>query len=358
MNIGQNIKALRKARGLTQEQLAEAMGLTVGAVSKWESGQTTPDVALLPELADFFDCSLDVLFDFAPGRMGVEETIKELRRLRAEKRFAEAVALTEKALVKYPNRFPLVYQSAHLYKLKGIEEKSEWDHRRALALFDRAAALIDQNRDPEISLAGIRYAQAQIWPFLGQEDKALALLKEVNAEGMYDCDIGMLLSWDGKKDGEALRYLSGSMTRCVGELLRDVIAMSNVFCRTGREREARDLILWWIGVIAPLSPEGAATPYRKWEAWSYAMLAVVFAMQGSGDDARMALETAAERAACFDAAPEYRYTACRFFYGEDTAASYDDMGSSAMDAVEGILRQQEERLQKQLLPMWERIRQK
>ena len=358
MSIGQSIKALRKERGLTQEQLAEAMGLTVGAVSKWESGQTTPDVALLPELADFFDCSLDVLFDFAPGRMGVEETIKELRRLRAEKRFAQAAALAEKALVKYPNRFPLVYQSAHLYKLKGMEEKSERDHRRALALFDRAAALIDQNREAEISLTGIRYAQAQIWPYLGQEDKALALLKENNVNRIYDCDIGMLLAWHGEKDGEALRYLSGSMTRCVGELLRDCIAMSNVFCRQCKYGEAQALVLWLIGVIAPLSPEGAAGPYRKWEAWAYAMLAVTCAMQGSGDDARMALETAAERAACFDAAPEYRYTACRFFYGEDTAASYDDMGSSAMDAVEGILRQQEERLQKQLLPMWEHIRQK
>ena len=356
MNIGQNIKALRKERGLTQEQLAEAMGLTVGAVSKWESGQTVPDVSLLPELADFFDVSLDLLFDFAPGRMGVEGTIEELRRLRAEKRFQEAAALAEKALVKYPNRFSLVYQSAHLYKLKGIEQKTERDHRRALELFDRAAALIDQNRDPEISLTGIRYAQSQIWPYLGQEEKALELLRQSNVDGVYDCDIGMLLAWDGKRDGEAMRHLSDSLTRCVGELLRDVIAMSNVFCRMGREREARDLILWWIGVIAPLSPEDTVTPYLKWEAWAYAMLAVVCAMQGTLDDARMALETAAERAARFDAAPEYRYVGSRFFCGADTAASYDDMGAKALDAVAAILRQQEEPVQSRLLSLWESVK--
>ena len=44
MNLQDNIKNCRKAMGFTQEQLAEAMGVTVGAVSKWESGQSLPDL--------------------------------------------------------------------------------------------------------------------------------------------------------------------------------------------------------------------------------------------------------------------------------------------------------------------------
>ena len=54
VKIAESIRTLRKKRSLTQEQLAEAMGVTVGAVSKWEKGISVPDIGLIMELADFF----------------------------------------------------------------------------------------------------------------------------------------------------------------------------------------------------------------------------------------------------------------------------------------------------------------
>ena len=62
--IAETIRANRKAAGLTQEQLAEAMGVTVGAVSKWESGATTPDLSSILELAALFGISVDVLLGY------------------------------------------------------------------------------------------------------------------------------------------------------------------------------------------------------------------------------------------------------------------------------------------------------
>lgn len=62
--IGKNISELRKAKGITQEMLAEVVGVTSQAVSKWESGGT-PDVELLPLLADYFSVSIDKLFNRA-----------------------------------------------------------------------------------------------------------------------------------------------------------------------------------------------------------------------------------------------------------------------------------------------------
>ena len=52
---------LRKARGLTQEEVAQALGVTNQAVSKWESSQCCPDIQLLPEIASFFNVSIDEL---------------------------------------------------------------------------------------------------------------------------------------------------------------------------------------------------------------------------------------------------------------------------------------------------------
>ncbi len=62
MNIGRNIKLLRQQRKLTQEQLASSLGVSYQAVSKWETESNTPDIALLPKIAEVLDTSIDALF--------------------------------------------------------------------------------------------------------------------------------------------------------------------------------------------------------------------------------------------------------------------------------------------------------
>ena len=62
MNIGNNIKQLRQKNNLTQEQVAGKLGVSYRAVSKWENGANTPDIALLPEIANLFGVTIDSLF--------------------------------------------------------------------------------------------------------------------------------------------------------------------------------------------------------------------------------------------------------------------------------------------------------
>ena len=63
MNIyfGENLKNLRKQKNLTQERLAEFLGVSFQTVSKWERGDTYPDITMLPEIASFFRVSVDEL---------------------------------------------------------------------------------------------------------------------------------------------------------------------------------------------------------------------------------------------------------------------------------------------------------
>ena len=56
MNIGQTIKRLRRQKDMTQEQLAQLLCFSSAAVSKWEKGNTLPDVLMVCALADYFDC--------------------------------------------------------------------------------------------------------------------------------------------------------------------------------------------------------------------------------------------------------------------------------------------------------------
>ena len=73
MSIAENIARLRKARGMTQEVLAEGIGVSAQTVSKWENAATWPDVALLPIIADMFDVSIDALYGREDTRRGLNQ---------------------------------------------------------------------------------------------------------------------------------------------------------------------------------------------------------------------------------------------------------------------------------------------
>ena len=61
MNISDRIQSLRKAKGITQEQLADAVGVSRQAVSKWEAEQSVPDLERVVAMAEFFDVTTDYL---------------------------------------------------------------------------------------------------------------------------------------------------------------------------------------------------------------------------------------------------------------------------------------------------------
>ncbi len=63
MKIGENIRRLRRERELTQEILAEFLGVTFQSVSKWERGESCPDISMLPAIASFFNVTTDELLD-------------------------------------------------------------------------------------------------------------------------------------------------------------------------------------------------------------------------------------------------------------------------------------------------------
>ena len=84
MEIGNRIKQLRYKASMTQEQLAEKLGLSAQAVSKWENAVAMPDITLLPEIAEIFGISIDELFDLTTeqkfrrieSRMDVEDDLE------------------------------------------------------------------------------------------------------------------------------------------------------------------------------------------------------------------------------------------------------------------------------------------
>lgn len=73
--LGKRIVYHRKRLGLTQDQLAEKLGVTAQAVSKWENDQSCPDIAMLPKLAEIFGITTDVLLGAAPDEPAYEAEV-------------------------------------------------------------------------------------------------------------------------------------------------------------------------------------------------------------------------------------------------------------------------------------------
>lgn len=85
MCLGENIAALRKNRGFTQEELAKRLGVSPQAVSKWENGTACPDIALLPEIADIFSVTVDDLMRAPAERLISDENNQEKDESTADK---------------------------------------------------------------------------------------------------------------------------------------------------------------------------------------------------------------------------------------------------------------------------------
>lgn len=103
VNLGGKIRQLRKQKNISQEVLAQAMGLSFQAVSKWETGAAMPDVAMIPAIASFFGVSTDELFDF--NLIEQEKKVQELCWAAAEFRFTDpkkSEAMLRDALRQYP----------------------------------------------------------------------------------------------------------------------------------------------------------------------------------------------------------------------------------------------------------------
>ena len=74
-SIGKTIQCLRKAKGVTQEKMAQQIGVSFQAISKWENEYTLPDIMMLPAIADYFGISIDDLFQYKWNAMTSKERL-------------------------------------------------------------------------------------------------------------------------------------------------------------------------------------------------------------------------------------------------------------------------------------------
>lgn len=128
ITLSENIRRLRTESTLTQEQLAEAVGVSPQAVSRWETGISYPDITLLPVLANIFNTSTDTLLgvDITRKQEEIKSALEYNSNLHREGKHHESEAFIREKLKLYPDSADLTYQLAYAldkYTADGEQQK-------------------------------------------------------------------------------------------------------------------------------------------------------------------------------------------------------------------------------------------
>ncbi len=205
MSIGSTIKRLRREKDITQEQLAEYLGITSRAVSQWECDRTAPDISQLPALCHVFNVSSDVLLgiDIEKNNEEIQRYLNEATNLGHQGQREERTALLREANKKFPRNYKIMQSLADSlvceYSRKGIKEYDE-----VFELCNRILAECTDSvtRYEAIDTLGTAYGYA------GKKDEMLKLAKEM-PKANYSYENFMMYRWKGDADFKEFQdYLS------------------------------------------------------------------------------------------------------------------------------------------------------
>lgn len=168
--LPENLKKNRIMKNLTQEDVAEYLGITAQSVSKWERGESYPDITFLPALANIFETSIDLLIGMDSIR--AEETQYNIHKKAVEYQRSEDYDMAERtyreALMLYPNKPGMLLGLASTLALKG-------DTEEAIELTERGLALSTNEKQK----ATMRATLCFLYLKGGREDKANLLASEL-----------------------------------------------------------------------------------------------------------------------------------------------------------------------------------
>ena len=127
MSIGSTIKKLRRERDMTQEQLAEYLGITANAVSQWECDRTAPDISQLPILAGLFSTTIDTLleYDCDAQKEDIEKFFRMIREELPDDDMESRIRLGKEYTSKYPQNYDIAHEMCWIINWSEKEQKQE-----------------------------------------------------------------------------------------------------------------------------------------------------------------------------------------------------------------------------------------
>lgn len=245
MTMGDIIREKRRALGLTQEQVAEHLGISTPAVNKWERGASNPDLALLPALARLLKTDLNALFDFreAPPEAEIEDFLADLGEVVRRDGVEAAFALAEQKLQEYPCCDKLLHHAAMLLGgallLSGLPPQAQEPYKRRLVEFYEQMA---QSGEEAVRVSGC-YMLASEYLQREDYDKAQAMIDQLPEPSAMDKRTFQadLLAKQGKPD-EAAELVEKWFLGTLNELQMLWLKLIGLELAAGERQRAADIV--------------------------------------------------------------------------------------------------------------------
>ncbi len=313
LDLGNKIRQLRRRDKRTQEALADALGVTSQAVSRWESGGSYPDMQLIPSIANYFGVTIDELFGYTNERRSridalVTQILDRKRQNNGvDRNIAECIAFARDALVEFPGNERLMlclasvlytagyvrYGECHQIDEEGYSvydtEKhrgyAEW--REAIPLYEKALETLPNGTFRDQAVEEL----SQLYVNMGAYDKALALAEA--APKMWNCrELLRPYACDGKQQaqafGEALLHTANS---CAALMIHCTMAYQNHMTLAQKTQSVQGAIR----LFAHVCPDGNYGEYHCFISHLYLFLSLYLWLDGKHDEAFDALDRALEQ---------------------------------------------------------------
>lgn len=225
LKLGRKIRELRKLRNISQEVLAQYLGVSFQAVSKWENDTAMPDVALIPAIASFFDISTDDLFDY--NRLAAERRVYEICEAAFAYRFsdpARSEAILREGLKQYPGNDII------LNNILCVLDPAD----RSEEIITICKTLIEGTRDDEVKYDALRIL-ADTYHQTGQQALVEPTLEQI-PEIYFTKLQQMATLLEGEKSLDAAQKQMGLS---LDETIEMLLVMRDRFHEKGEDAEAR-----------------------------------------------------------------------------------------------------------------------
>ena len=332
--LAENIRKYRKELGLNQEDLAERLGITLGTVSKWERGISEPDLQYIMDLAELFHVSVDVMIGFTMRGNNADKEAERISTLENEAPLEETAAEYDRALMKFPNHFDIVYGAAKCYMQIGVVYKREPELRRAIELLRHAIELFSQNKDPELNELDLSNDIAQCYATLKEYKRAIEEYKKNNVCGINDSEIGLLLTENEKNPKEGIKYIERAFLNQIGTTITSMSGFVIYYRDTGNTERVIQSVEWTLEYLKSLKEDPKEKCYLdKMICLHYFLLAIGMDMTGRDQKAEDSLVNAVRMAKAFDEHPIYTLDNILFAEKARGSTVYDNAGPTAMESL-------------------------
>ena len=183
IKFSENISKLRHEKKITQEQLAEFLGVTKASVSKWETGQSIPDVLMLPWLATFFDVTIDDLLGYEP-QLSKEQMVKIYKDLCSafvQEPFEQVMEKSKKLVHQYYSCYLFLYKICFLWINHYMLATEEETQRKILLDALELCSHIDKNCKEIALCSDAIYLKANIRLLLGDVKQVIEELEDIQS---------------------------------------------------------------------------------------------------------------------------------------------------------------------------------